>query len=258
MAFGMNINYKTHPVLKKIEKGYLSPMTIFQKDIGDLSFSIIEDSFPLWANEFKDVTYVSDSFIKASSKASKQLLLLHDDIVENDISHIHIKGTFLMGNQVFCVSHNWGKQKKETFFLWLTPNGQPLGFRLSQNGHVILWVSNVVGLQDHEKSEYVKHIWVNTIAVSMFKSYAQVETKYVKRNTRITNKTESYFNDTNFDITYLTSKWFTNLVRSEGFKVSGHFRLQPKKVNGEWTKELIWIEPYEKHGYTSRAQILNQ
>jgi hypothetical protein len=37
--------------------------------------------------------------------------------------------------------------------------------------------------------------------------------------------------------------------------VSGHFRLQPKKSNGEWTKELIWIDEFGKTGYTSNAKI---
>ena len=40
--------------------------------------------------------------------------------------------------------------------------------------------------------------------------------------------------------------------------VSGHFRLQPKKdENGEWTRELIYIEPYAKKGYHRLAKVIN-
>ena len=44
--------------------------------------------------------------------------------------------------------------------------------------------------------------------------------------------------------------WFTTIVRNECFSVRGHFRLQPQKDNtGNWTKELIYINEFQKHGY---------
>ena len=55
--------------------------------------------------------------------------------------------------------------------------------------------------------------------------------------------------------TYIDCSWFREIVRREGFMVRGHFRLQPYKKNGEWTKKLIYIEPFQKHGYTRRAKI---
>ncbi len=39
--------------------------------------------------------------------------------------------------------------------------------------------------------------------------------------------------------------------------MSGHFRLQNVKENGEWTKRLIYINPYAKHGYHRLAPIVN-
>lgn len=56
----------------------------------------------------------------------------------------------------------------------------------------------------------------------------------------------------------MDSKWFTNLVKSDGFKVRGHFRFQPKKKDGVWTKELIWINEFEKSGYNREAGVLKQ
>jgi len=56
----------------------------------------------------------------------------------------------------------------------------------------------------------------------------------------------------------LDSKWFTTLVKSDAFHVRGHFRLQPKKKDGEWTKELIWINDFQKEGYTAPARRLQQ
>jgi hypothetical protein len=87
----------------------------------------------------------------------------------------------------------------------------------------------------------------------MFKKFADVETKELKAGQRTKGIDCKYINETKENITYLDSTWFTNLVKSDAFKVRGHFRLQPKKKNGEWTKELIWINDFQKEGYTRRA-----
>ena len=60
------------------------------------------------------------------------------------------------------------------------------------------------------------------------------------------------------DVKVLDSRWFTTICRDEGFLVSGHFRLQPcKDEQGEWTRKLIYINPYAKHGYHRLAPIVN-
>jgi hypothetical protein len=65
-------------------------------------------------------------------------------------------------------------------------------------------------------------------------------------------------NETGIDVKVLDSRWFTTICRDEGFLVSGHFRLQPcKDEQGEWTRKLIYINPYAKHGYHRLAPIVN-
>jgi hypothetical protein len=81
----------------------------------------------------------------------------------------------------------------------------------------------------------------------------RVNTNLSKTKTNVFNC--KYLNETNSDIEYLDSKWFTTLINSKGFKVRGFFRMQPKKKNGEWTKELIWVEEFEKKGYVRNAKI---
>lgn len=55
------------------------------------------------------------------------------------------------------------------------------------------------------------------------------------------------------------STWNQILIRTEGFAVRGHFRLQPC---GEEMKDrkLIWIDAFEKHGYKRRpkGEIINK
>jgi hypothetical protein len=62
-------------------------------------------------------------------------------------------------------------------------------------------------------------------------------------------------NETKYAVEILDSTWFTTIIRSEGFRVGGHFRMEPYGP-GMAQKKLIWIEPFEKTGYTRKARIL--
>jgi hypothetical protein len=88
-----------------------------------------------------------------------------------------------------------------------------------------------------------------------FMKYCDIETKILEPKQKHRNqKGVRYLNETKQKIEILDSTWFTNLVVSGAFKVSGHLRLQPYKKNGEWQKKWIWIEDFEKHGYTRKAK----
>lgn len=108
-------------------------------------------------------------------------------------------------------------------------------------------------MQNKNGTEVERFIWIHIFRVvlfDMFKKYAEVETKVLLPNTKLKSINCKYVNDTKLPITYLDSKWFTNLVKSDAFNVSGHFRLQPYKNS----KKLIWIEGFQKDGYTSKAR----
>lgn len=100
--------------------------------------------------------------------------------------------------------------------------------------------------------------FLNLIPLLVIYFFSKIETHVIQdgKNRKVVIDKDKYLNETQVPVKIIDSKWFTNIVRSEGFAVRGHFRLQPKKVNGEWTKELIWINDFEKHGYTSKARIL--
>jgi hypothetical protein len=102
--------------------------------------------------------------------------------------------------------------------------------------------------------------FMNTINLFLLmEKYAKVETKISKALSQQKDEQLGVIsNSTKCDIKIRDSKWFTTICRDEGFMVRGHFRLQPKKINGEWTKELIYINEFEKHGYHRQAEILNK
>lgn len=68
-----------------------------------------------------------------------------------------------------------------------------------------------------------------------------------------TRKTGKISNDFKFPLTMVTSKWNITSIRTEGFGVRGHFRVQP--CGKAWSNyEIIFIDPFEKSGYKRTAQ----
>jgi hypothetical protein len=95
------------------------------------------------------------------------------------------------------------------------------------------------------------------LANELFINYAEVEKKQVMPSRQIWDgPTCLYNNKTKYPITVVDSTWFTNLVVSGAFKVRGHFRLQPCG-QGLKDRKLIWINDFEKEGYTRKAKIEN-
>lgn len=71
-----------------------------------------------------------------------------------------------------------------------------------------------------------------------------------KKDGKITNTTEN-------SVYVVDSSWNKLIIRTDGFAVRGHFRLQPYGVNLA-DRKLIWINAFEKDGYKRqpRAKIL--
>lgn len=88
-----------------------------------------------------------------------------------------------------------------------------------------------------------------------FLKYCDTETKIIQPKERYRDDHKNkYINETNLPVEILDSRWFTTIVRSEGFGVRGHLRLQPYGP-GRSMKRWIYIEDYEKSGYTIKSKI---
>lgn len=54
----------------------------------------------------------------------------------------------------------------------------------------------------------------------------------------------------------MDSRWFRKIINDNDIFVRGFWRLQNKKnSNGEWYKELIFVNPFVRHGYHRSAKI---
>lgn len=94
----------------------------------------------------------------------------------------------------------------------------------------------------------------DVLTLLAFMQYAETEKVYIENGQKRKYEKETYSNASGYRVRLVDSRWIREIIRTEGFKVKGHFRLQPHKVNGEWTRKLIYIEEFEKHGYHRRAQ----
>jgi len=272
----MKISNRNYPILDKLNKGSLGKMPIYKDDLPFFNNNIdfYKENWKLNAPYFKQNIYtISESFYKASEKAKEKLLYLIEDIALNDIADYRLYGTFLFFDKVVMIrmEFNKGSDAIEQIIYAFNKDGLPLLFYANsskidfQFGWIGRMLSNFLKIKPQQYSAdtlnpmtRVFNEWIAQVVIfDLFKSYAQVETKHLPPNSKTKDIDCKYINDTSLPITYLDSKWFTNLVKSDAFKVRGHFRLQPKKENGRWTKELIWINEFTKQGYTSKAKILS-
>lgn len=262
----MKIDYDRYPVLKMLKSRNFNQVKYFGEDIDILSQIIIDykESWEDHVNSFiKEIIVVTKPFLEAMDKSKESMQkLLKYEIDHEDIS---IKGTFIIGRFVIMVDY----EKKEevdmpeahisvfdtdgvTVLLYISTHLHEDGYKEG------IWISkSLQSISTYTDNEWVYHFLLQVLCTQLFKKYASVETKILYPNQKPPRDILCpYRNNTDFKITYLDSKWFTTLVRSEGFNVRGHFRLQPKKKDGEWTRELIWIDEFRKHGYTSHAKVL--
>ncbi len=265
----MKISYRTHPILKRLHEGKLGNMPVYDFDAPNMP--ALTDYFnKYWkanvANFSSSINVVSMSFIDAMEKAEKSLIKLYGDIITEDINDFNCSGTYVIGNTVCMIHQSFkgGSDSHELFFYQFTKEGIPLMFKINSfkfDMKYITWLSNYYEAKHGDKKNIGRisySIMFGVIIAYMFKNFAQIETKYLAPHTKKKEVGCKYINDTQLNLTFLDSKWFTNLVKSDDFKVRGHFRLQPKIKDGEWIKELIWINDFVKHGYYSPAKKLTR
>lgn len=263
------VSYKSHPIIEKLSLGSLGNMPIFQGDV--VFFDInIKSYVHQWKSKLpyfrENIQYMSKSFILAVDQANDKLTDLYLDILKNDTADMNVNGTFISGSasdDVVVMFHHEVRKGSDLLNISMfgfTKEGTPL-FTYIDNATVFqnLWISSSYSFRykDHHEWKQFIHLWiVKIVVIDMFKRYAEVETKILPPKTKDNTIGCQYNNGTKLPITFLDSKWFTTLIKSDSFKVRGHFRLQ---AHGEGMKQrkLIWVNDFEKSGYTAPARKLN-
>ena len=92
------------------------------------------------------------------------------------------------------------------------------------------------------------------IAYTLFKRFADITTvdaKSVRRHDAAAPEVKTTLRN----IRFLDASWYTTIVRTEGFGVRGHFRLQPCGRDCA-ERKLVYIKEFRKKGYVRRARLL--
>lgn len=102
----------------------------------------------------------------------------------------------------------------------------------------------------------VNHIQT-ILALMAFKQFATIEIKEVGGNDapkKAKIGDEKFVNDTKAKVNILGCSWFTEVHRTEGFDVTGYFRLQMTGP-GRTIPKLVYVPDHRKHGYRRRARM---
>lgn len=176
------------------------------------------------------------------------------------------------------IKHNWIKTKTGIILLnnWLSAyffnNGNTVSIALYQFAHAVdvavidknIKKDELIGMtmvimhkKDGSGSEFNFPLYILCLLFLM--DYAEHEVKYVhsgNKKEKIGSRNEKVFNSSSLKVECIDSNWFTTIIRSDGFSVKGHFRMQPYGEKLKYRK-LIWINDFEKTGYTKKAKMLN-
>jgi len=116
-----------------------------------------------------------------------------------------------------------------------------------------VWHIGLGGKPEDYKVENWEPYCIRFLQILMFLKYTEPEVKVIPSGKKVGTKKNGYYNLTRNDVQVVDSSWNTTVVRSEGFSVDGHLRLQPFG-EGRKKRKLIWIEPFAKSGYVRNAK----
>jgi hypothetical protein len=93
----------------------------------------------------------------------------------------------------------------------------------------------------------------------IFVLYSEVDEMVIRPNQSTgTKRNGKYVNQSKNDFVLVDSRWNNTIIRTEGFGVSGHFRLQRVGRNRE-ERKLVYISEFVKNGYVrlSKKQTIS-
>lgn len=107
---------------------------------------------------------------------------------------------------------------------------------------------------ENEKNEDFYKEMMEFVRILIFTELSELETTLLKPKEKVgSRKTFKAINESTKNVTIVDSTWNKILVSQGGFKVAGHFRLQPYGAGLQY-RRLQFIDEYEKHGYIRNAK----
>lgn len=244
----MKISYRTNPIIEKIEKKSLGKQGVYESDFKsfELAKDLIIADWKKFAQSFSENIYIITQPFEDAILASREKLAT-PELFEKTQSG---SGVLIYNNKITTCYY-----LKNTD----TDNWDLVVFQFFKD-ILIFYYSDLDKMNSflsqeiiHAGKETLYHAAQRQIGILMlvlnFIKFAPVEIKEIGAGKRVQDINCKYANDTRSNVKIMDSTWFTTLVKSEGFTVRGHFRLQACGT-GMKERKLVWISDFEKHGYT--------
>lgn len=263
----MQITYKNHPILHKLETGDLgNDIAFYQSDFDmDFAYPLFKEIWAAYAEAFKnEVFYVTEQFAKEIG--TKVMLMTNDEgspsISGREISKTKACGTFIRKHYAFCYFsdpiHNayilFGFSEDIYFkrwvfdtvvFDWESFTPQKLAWSTIHNGD-----GTRIPLSDRTPRAIDK--FAQILATRYFVENVQTKTKVMlPPKSKTKHDSQLHKNETSFGVTVLDAHWFTTIIQPHPFNVKGHIRKQRCGPGWKQVKD-VYIETFEKRGYTSK------
>ena len=164
------------------------------------------------------------------------------------------KITFLLGSDLAIRVSKVNKIIYCSIILRITAPDSEAGFRVKFDLCSINTESGKINFPSNMEKPFEHPDFILLLQLIIFTELSVLETVVIKPNGKHGAKKEGkLFNESKHNITIVDSTWNRLIVRTEGFGVSGHFRLQPCG-KGLINRELIWIDAFTKNGYIRRPK----
>lgn len=266
----MKISYRTHPALKKLKAGKLGKVSVEDHDQHVFekkeTIGALKKYFEILCNPEFNYYYITSPFEEAVKKSVQKLSDSSLWTAIPDGSYCFISSKYLCALKIENNTNIGIIHCKSASFIYNDPDPvlNHIGefdaiYDKDRDDNGKFRATSFVGYERKNSREsgipIISEV-TDYFIYLLFMKYAEVETKTIEPGKKEELFNCKYVNDTETKITILNSTWFTTLVKSDAFKVRGHFRLQPCG-EGLKNRKLIWINDFVKDGYIATAKKLS-
>lgn len=215
---------------------------------------------------------VMPSFEEVMRKSQKSFEKLIPDLYE-EFSKSDECGILLLKNNVSLV-YGFGGNQLHLWYFYEQEEKSLLNFysvNISEKGQTGVDIANTIIADNNlfhgsleQRQNNIGSLANFVVLYLAVKKYVKVETVIIPpgKFTAIEGTPLEYvdkkkvINNLGQKVIVMDSKWFRKIINDNDIFVRGFWRMQNKKDEfGEWYKELIFIDPFIRHGYHRNARI---
>lgn len=237
----IKLNFKSCPFLQTIQERQLSVTHPFIKRLQPAPNRITKHFLSNLPDYQNNMVYMTKEFYNGCIGVIDKAAL-----VEVVSALDAAKGVFLLPDK-HAIAYDF-KDKDNFSFTWVGVLNTVFAHYIKKDGQII---EEYLTPTFKDKLENIMPPALIMLSILTFIKYAPIEVRRLLPCEVAVFCRCKYANGAGHTISLLNSNWYTDLITSDGFNVHGHFRLQPYGA-GNHKRKLIWVDGYEKAGYTRK------